>query len=97
MKVRVTRKELNRLKKSLYDCSFIAQRRVWHLMEPRMRDARRGETKDNEHVLGFCKAVTEEESWSGCNQGKEQVGKTNQRDQKTPQKSRKKKNGKMLV
>ena len=37
-----------------------------------MRDARRGETKDSEHVVRGCKAMAEEESWSGWNQVEEQ-------------------------
>ena len=56
-KVRVTRKEFQR----------------WHLMKQRMRDARKGETKQGEDVVRKCKAMDEEESWSGWKQVKEQA------------------------
>ena len=39
-----------------------------------MKDARRGEAKESESVRRECRAVAEEESWSGWNQVKEQVG-----------------------
>ena len=46
---------------------FVAQRRVWHLMEQRMRDAGRGKTKESEHMVRLCEAMCEGESrfnWS---------------------------------
>ena len=56
----------------------MAQRGMWHLMERSVRDARRGETKESEHVVRECKTWTEEESWSSCNQVNEQVTANNQ-------------------
>ena len=47
-------------------------------MDQRMRDARREETTESEHVVIQCKAMAEEESWFGWNQVKEQVWKINQ-------------------
>ena len=46
-KARVTRREIQRLKEEFRDCSFMAQIGTWHFMEQRMRDVRRGQTKEN--------------------------------------------------
>ena len=57
---------------------------MWHLMEQRMRYARRGETKEGGYVVRECQAMAKEESWSGWNPVKEQVGKLIQGDCKKP-------------
>ena len=49
-----------------------------HLMEQRMRDARRGETKVSEDVVREC------ESWTGWHQVREQAWKINQGDWRKP-------------
>ena len=49
----------------MFDSSFMAQRRMWHLMEQRLRDAGRGETNETDTLLRQCKAKAEEESKSG--------------------------------
>ena len=50
-KVRVTRKEFRRLKEEFNDSSFMAQRGMCHLVERRIKDARRGEVEGS---LNFC-------------------------------------------
>ena len=83
--MRVTKKEfLKDSKKEFAGSGVMAQRASWHLMERRMRDARRGETKE-QNVMIKCNDMAEEESWSGWNQVKEQVGKINQGECKKPE------------
>ena len=48
--MRVGRRVFQRLKEELHDSSFMAQRGMWHLMEPRRRDARRGESQESENA-----------------------------------------------
>ena len=68
---RVVRKEIIRLKEELDDGGFMAQRRMWHIMEERMRDARR-ELEDHTHVGRECKPMAGKDSWSGLDQVKRQ-------------------------
>ena len=55
--MRATRREFRRVGEEFHDSSFMAQRDMWHLMEQRMRDAIRGETKESEHVVRECKTL----------------------------------------
>ena len=48
----------------------MAQRRMWHFVERRLRDGREGESKEKNHVVRECKAMVEEDHWSGFNQVK---------------------------
>ena len=84
--MRVTKKEFLRLKEELFDSSFMSQKGMWHLMEQRMRDARRTETKKREHVMRLCKAMAAGESWLSCAQFTEQIRDINKRDGKKPNK-----------
>ena len=52
---------------------FMAQRRMWHLMEQRMRDARGEEPKEKKHVVRECKTMEAEDSWLRLDQAKRQV------------------------
>ena len=45
----------------------MAQKGMWLLMEQRMRDARNGGTKESDNVVRECKAMVEDELWSGWN------------------------------
>ena len=53
---------------------------MWHLMEQRIRDTRRGGVEESENVAKECKAVAEEELWSGWNQVRKQFHKINEGD-----------------
>ena len=47
-------------------------------MEQRTRDAGKGGTKESENVVRECKALAEEELWSGCTHCPETGQKINQ-------------------
>ena len=92
--MRVTRREFRRLKEEFHDCSFMAQRRMWHLPKQRIRDPRGGESKEGEHVVRECQAMAEKGSRSVWNQVKKQAQKINQGTGRSRSAESKEKSGK---